>query len=92
MNLYTKFPMDQQEQNCLLENLENKVNNNQNKTPTKPITKKETQLAISKMEKGKTPGIDGLPIELYETNFDLIQIDLQLYNPYSLKIKIYLKH
>ena len=77
MNLYTKFPKDQQEQNCLLENLENKVNNDQNKTPTKPITKKETQLAISEMEKGKAPGIDGLPVELYETNLNLIQIHLQ---------------
>ena len=33
------------------------------------------------MEYGKTPAIDGLPIALYETNFELIQNDLQqLYN------------
>ena len=29
------------------------------------------------MEKGKTPEINGLPIEFYETNFNLIQNDLQ---------------
>lgn len=29
------------------------------------------------MENGKTPGIDGLLIEFYKTNFDFLQSDLQ---------------
>lgn len=33
------------------------------------------------MEKGKNPGVDGLPKEFYETYFELLQNDLQpLYN------------
>ena len=58
-----------------------KVNENQNIILTKRITKKEIQQSISEMAKGKTPGIDGLPMEFYEMFFNLIQNGLQqLYN------------
>ena len=76
-NLYTKFPTNQQEQNNLIQNIERKITNDQNKTLTVPTPKKEMQAAISEMENGKAPGIDELPIEFYETNFELIQNDLQ---------------
>ena len=33
----------------------------------KPITQKEIQKALEKLENGKTPGIDGLPPEFYKT-------------------------
>ena len=69
-NLYTKFPTNQQ-------NIERKITNDQNKTLTVPTPKKEMEAALSEMENGKAPGIDELPIEFYETNFELIQNDLQ---------------
>ena len=79
--LYTKFPTNKQEQNNLLQNVEKKISNDQNKTLTAAITEKEIQIADWKMKNGKTSGIDGLPIEFYESNFELIQNNLQqLYN------------
>ena len=52
-NLYAKFPTDPKEQNSLLENLKIKVKDEQNKTLTKAITKKEIHLAFQKWKKGK---------------------------------------
>ena len=35
------------------------------------------------MENGKSPGIDGLPIEFYKSQYDVLKHDLlQLYNPF----------
>ena len=79
--LYSKANKNQHEQNKLLKKIVKEVTQEQNQNLTRPLTIKEIQKAISEMEPAKTPGIDGLPVEFYETNFELLKNDLQqLYN------------
>ena len=43
----------------------------------------ELKTAIFQMENGKSPGLDGLPIEFYKSQYDVLKHDLlQLYNPF----------
>ena len=44
------------------------------------MNKSEIKEAIFQMENQKSPGIDGIPIEFYKENYDLLEDDLyQLY-------------
>ena len=46
-----------------------------------PISTDEVQAAISKLKKGKTPGLDGLPVEILILNKDIVSPHLtHLYN------------
>ena len=68
-------------QGNLLEPIKQKVTNEENKKLTQTITLAELKTAIFQMENGKSPGIDGLPIESYKSFYELFKNDLlQLYN------------
>ena len=68
-------------QETFLEPIKQKVTNEENKKLTQTITLTELKTAIFQMENGKSPGIDGLPIESYKSFYELFKNDLlQLYN------------
>ena len=64
-------------QKHLLEHIKPKISDLQNQKLTKQIEIPQIQQAIESMENGKSPGIDGIPIELYKENFHLLKNDLQ---------------
>ena len=43
----------------------------------KSIQINETKEAINSIENGKSPGVDGVPIEFYKEFFEIIKYDLQ---------------
>ena len=49
----------------------------QNQNLIKPIDISEIKFAIENMENGKSPGIDGIPIEFYKEFFPIIKNDLK---------------
>ena len=49
----------------------------QNQQLTKQIQIIEIQQALQTMENGKSPGMDGIPVEFYKEFFDLLKKDLQ---------------
>ena len=53
-----------------------KITHQQNQKLTQQITLAELKHAIFQMESTKSPGINGLPIEFYKTQFELIKHDL----------------
>ena len=57
------------------------MKNEQNENLTKQINKNELKQAIYQMKNGKSPGIDGIPVEYYITFYETLENDLiQLYN------------
>ena len=56
-------------QNHLLQHIKPKISDLQNQKLTKQIEISEIQQAIQSMKNGKSPGIDGIPIEFYKKNF-----------------------
>ena len=80
-DLYTKTQTNAQIQKKLLNPLKAKITNEDNKKLTQQITFVELNTAIFQLENGKSPGIDGIPIEFYRTYYEYIKNDLlQLYN------------
>lgn len=53
-------------QNQLLENITNKISDNQNSLLSQKIHITEIKEATFNMQNGKSPGIDGLPTEFYK--------------------------
>ena len=53
-------------QNQLLENITNKISDNQNSLLSQKMYITEIKEAIFNMQNGKSPGIDGLPTEFYK--------------------------
>ena len=53
-----------------------KITHQQNQKLTQQITLAELKHAIFQMENTNSPGINGLPIEFYKTQFELIKHDL----------------
>ena len=60
----------------LLKAMRPKITHQQNQKLTQQITLAELKHAIFQMENTKSPGIDGLPVEFYKTQFELIKHDL----------------
>ena len=80
-DLYTKTQTNAQIQEKLLNPLKAKITNEDNKKLTQQITFAELKTAIFQLENGKSPGIDGIPIEFYKSCYEYIKNDLlQLYN------------
>ena len=80
-DLYTKTQTNAQIQEKLLNPLKAKITNEDNKKLTQQITFAELKTAIFQLENGKSPGIDGIPIEFYKSYYEYIKNDLlQLYN------------
>ena len=80
-DLYTKTQTNAKIQEKLLNPLKAKITNEDNKKLTQQITFAELKTAIFQLENGKSPGIDGIPIEFYKSYYEYIKNDLlQLYN------------
>ena len=76
-NLYTKQNTCEKTQNLLLKHITNEITNDENNKFTKQIQITEIKEAIQSMENGKSPGIDGIPIEFYKEFIETIKKDLQ---------------
>ena len=74
--MYTEVQTCVETQNTLLQNIKNKVTEEQNNQITKPLSKNEIKEAISQMENQKSPGVDGIPIEFYKEYYTLLEEDL----------------
>ena len=75
--LYTNHKTCSDTQKQLLQQIKPKITELQNQKLTKQIQITEIQQALQTMENGKSPGIDGIPIEFYKEFFDLLKKDLQ---------------
>ena len=73
--LYSKQSTNTQCQNQLLLNLTRKLNSEQSQDLEKPYSKEELFRALLRMKRGKSPGIDGLPMEFYLFFWSDIQDD-----------------
>ena len=80
-NYYQKLYINQNTcldtQKQLLQQIQLKVSEMQNQRLTKQIQIIEIQQALQTMENGKSPGMDGIPVEFYKEFFDLLKKDLQ---------------
>ena len=80
-NFYQKLYKNQKTcsvtQKQLLQQIKPKITDKQNQKLTKQIQIIEIKQALQTMENGKSPGIDGIPIEFYKEFFDLLKKDLQ---------------
>ena len=84
--LFTKQQLDEKMQDALLNNITKKLPNNIKRTMDAPITLNDIWISITLTNKNKSPGIDGLPIEFYETFWEELQQPLlALYNSMYLK-------
>ena len=75
--IYKKQETCEKTQDELLQNITKTITENQNTNLSREIQISEIKEAIFKMENGKSPGIDGLPIEFYKHFFETIKYDLQ---------------
>ena len=73
-DLYTKTQTNAQIQEKLLNPLKAKITNEDNKKLTQQINFAELKTAIFQLGNGKSPGIDGIPIEFYKSYHEYIQI------------------
>ena len=80
-NLYTKIPLCENTQDNLLNNIKNKIPNTNKTKLEQHLTSDELLEALKQMKDDKSPGIDGLPKEFYNTFWDTIKNDITyLYN------------
>ena len=64
-DLYKKRPTCTNSQDYLLNNLDKELDASQRAKLDQPLTKEDLFKALTKMKPGKSPGIDGLPMEFY---------------------------
>ena len=58
------------------ENNLNRLSEQQSNSCEGPITEEELRIAVNSFKTGKSPGIDGLPIEIYKTFFECLKSPL----------------
>ena len=75
--IYKKQETCEKTQDKLLQNIRKNITENQNTNLSRKIQIPEIKEAIFNMENGKSPGIDGLPIEFYKHFFETIKYGLQ---------------
>ena len=75
--LYTKPKTCEITQKELLKNITHKTPNEKNEKLTKKVEINEIKEVIQSMENGKSPGVDGIPIEFYKEFLETIIPDLQ---------------
>ena len=74
-DLHKKFQTSKENQNILLENITTKLTNTQSENLSTNFTEKELKCAIDEIQKDKSPGIDGLPIEFYVSFWEIVKHD-----------------
>lgn len=75
-NLYTEEPEDPQSMQAILSNLDKTVSTEQNRKLTQWVNREEVWEALMAMNKNKSPGSDGLPVEYYLAMWPEIADDL----------------
>ena len=65
-NLYTTQKLNTKTQGKLLSNIKTKLSKEKQTSLDKPITEREIEKAIDLLPNGKSPGLDGFPIEFYK--------------------------
>ena len=74
--LYTEEPTDRTSQDWLLEQLDSTLSSEDQALCEGELTILECHAALSQMESGKSPGMDGLPAEFYSRFWGLLGRDL----------------
>ena len=64
-NLYTSEKVQKESQEKLLKNVKNKLSKEDKTTLDKAFTEEEVMNAINNLPKGKSPGLDGFPVDFY---------------------------
>ena len=72
-DLYTPSKVNTQKQDRLLKNIKNKITQEQKQKLDAPVTQEEVRVAIFQMQTGKSPGLDGIPIEFYQEYWEQIK-------------------
>ena len=75
-NLYTEEPIDRTSQDWLLEQLDSTLTSEDQALCEGELTFEECHAALSHMESGKSPGIDGLLAEFYSRFWGLLGRDM----------------
>ena len=75
IELYKKAPTNQDEQETFLNKNEKEISNDWHPKLTKTFHEKEIFQAIKSMEENKSPGKDGIPMELCITFWQILKID-----------------
>ena len=71
--LFDEKRTDNQTTDKLIRNIHRKISNGERSSLDKPITKEELEFAVMKLQRGKSPGPDGIPAEFYQTFWPRIQ-------------------
>ena len=85
-DLYTSEKVHEKIQNRLLSNIKTKLSKEAKTNLDKPITEEEVQNAINKLPPGKSPGLDGFPVEFYKEYWSKIK---KLFMAYLNEVKIH---
>ena len=71
--LFTPTQTDKKKQEKLLKNIRKRITNSQRATLDSLITMEEIEKAVMTLQKGKSPGPDGIPVEFYQHFWFLIK-------------------
>ena len=71
--LYTRSNVNTNTQDKLLKNISKKITNDDKLKLDSSITIKELKDAVFQMLKGKSPGLDGIPVEFYQDYWEVIK-------------------
>ena len=72
-NLFSPNEVNNNTQDRFLKNIKNKITSEEHKKLDEPITMDKIETAIFQMQKGKSPGLDGIPVEFYQENWSEIK-------------------
>ena len=72
-DLYEKHECDSRMQDSFLELIDKVIDKDENEILRGKVTETEILKVITSMKTGKTPGIDGLPVEFYKTMWHTIK-------------------
>ena len=82
--LYTPNTVNTTTQDKLLKNINKKITLEAKRNLDSPLTVEELKNAVFQMTKGKSPGLDGIPVEFYQEYWEIIK---DLYFDFILSIK-----
>ena len=71
--LYTQNKVNPRTQDKLLRNIRTKITQEQRNKLDAPITEEEVKRSVFQMQSGKSPGIDGIPVEFYQEFWEEIK-------------------